>query len=73
MSSPLVSVIIPSFERFDYLMNAIESVLQQDYENFEIIVVNDASTQKQYYEVALPKQVKKIDLKVGLKQKTKLY
>ena len=69
MSSPLVSVIIPSFERFDYLMNAIESVLQQDYENFEIIVVNDASTQKQYYEVALPKQVKKIDLKVGLKQK----
>ena len=69
MSSPLVSVIIPSFDRFDYLMNAIESVLEQDYKNFEIIVVNDSSKQQEYYEFTLPKQVKKIDLKISLKQK----
>ena len=50
MSSPLVSIIIPSFDRFDYLMNAVESVLSQDYKNFEIIIVNDASQQKEYYE-----------------------
>jgi len=69
MSSPLVSIIIPSFDRFDYLMNAVESVLSQDYKNFEIIIVNDASQQKEYYEYDLPKKVKKIDLGIGLKHK----
>ena len=69
MSSPLVSIIIPSFDRFDYLLNAVESVLSQDYKNFEIIIVNDASQQKEYYEYNLPKKVKKIDLDIGLKHK----
>lgn len=38
---PSVSVIIPTFKRSDYLQEAIESVLIQDYENLEIIVVDD--------------------------------
>ena len=50
MSDPLVSVIIPSYNRYNYLINAVESVLKQDYKNFEIIVVNDGSEQKEYYE-----------------------
>ena len=41
-----VSVIIPTFNRFKYLMNTIESVKKQTYNNLEIIVVNDKSTQK---------------------------
>ena len=45
-----VSVIIPSYNRFHYLMNAIKSVENQTYKNIEIIVVNDGSTQKEYYE-----------------------
>ena len=35
MNEPLVSVIIPSFDRFDYLMNAIESINNQTYKNIE--------------------------------------
>ena len=44
-----VSVIIPTYNRFQYLLNAIESVQKQSYKNIEIIVINDCSTDKQYY------------------------
>ena len=45
-----VSVIIPTYNRFKYLLNAINSIKSQTYKNIEIIVVNDCSTQKEYYE-----------------------
>ena len=45
-----VSVIIPTFNRFKYLLNTIESVKKQTYQNLEIIVINDRSSQKEYYE-----------------------
>jgi glycosyltransferase involved in cell wall biosynthesis len=41
---PLVSVIIPTYNRGWILEEAIESVLAQDYDTFELIVVNDGST-----------------------------
>tara|TARA_B110000971_G_scaffold34927_1_gene32800 strand:+ start:4901 stop:5647 length:747 start_codon:yes stop_codon:yes gene_type:complete len=44
-----VSVIIPTYNRFKYLVHAIKSVKEQTYKNIEIIVVNDCSTQKEYY------------------------
>ena len=50
MDKPFVSVIIPSFNRYKYLKNAIESVENQDYKNYEIIVINDGSTEPEYYE-----------------------
>ena len=37
----LVSVVIPSYNRFEFLQKAIDSILNQTYKNFEIIVVND--------------------------------
>ena len=45
-----VSVIIPTYNRFQYLLNAIESVQKQTYKNIEIIVINDRSTDKRYYD-----------------------
>jgi glycosyltransferase involved in cell wall biosynthesis len=44
-----VSVIIPTYNRFQYVLNAIESIQYQTYPNVEIIVVNDKSTQEEYY------------------------
>jgi len=45
-----VSVIIPTFNRFNFLMNTINSIKTQTYKNIEIILVNDCSTEKDYYE-----------------------
>lgn len=50
MKNPKVSVVIPSFNRFKYLEEAIESVKNQTYKNTEIIVINDESTEKKYYQ-----------------------
>jgi len=44
MIKGLVSTIIPVFNRAQMLSEAVESVLQQDYANIEIIVVDDGST-----------------------------
>lgn len=41
---PLVSVIMPSFNQADFLVEAISSVQRQTYSNIEIVVVNDGST-----------------------------
>lgn len=43
MNTSLVSVIIPTYNGAEFLGEAIQSVLEQTYPNFELIVVNDAS------------------------------
>lgn len=48
--SELVSVIIPSYNRFKFLCEALESVQNQSYDNIEIIIINDASTEQEYYD-----------------------
>jgi glycosyltransferase involved in cell wall biosynthesis len=45
----LISVIIPTYNRFKYLLNTLKSVKNQTYKNIEIIVINDCSTEKEYY------------------------
>jgi len=44
-----LSIIIPTFNRFEALQNAINSVLSQIDKNSEIIVINDGSTDQNYY------------------------
>ncbi|MBV9453468.1 MAG: glycosyltransferase [Rubrobacter sp.] len=41
---PLVSIVIPAYNHADYLTEAIESILAQDYPNIELLVLDDGST-----------------------------
>ena len=41
---PKVSIIIPTYNRANYIEQTIESALVQDYENYEVIVSDNAST-----------------------------
>jgi glycosyltransferase involved in cell wall biosynthesis len=45
-TSPQLSVIIPTYNRAALLRKALESVLQQTFSNYEIIVVDDGSTDR---------------------------
>ena len=53
MNSPLVSIVIPTFERPELLERACETACSQTYDNIEIIVVDDDSQVS--YEKALEK------------------
>jgi len=43
-STPLVSIVLPTYNGASYIRDSIESCLKQSYQNIEIIIVNDAST-----------------------------
>ena len=43
-NQPLFSVLIANYNNGKYLMDAIESVRRQTYTNWEIILVDDGST-----------------------------
>lgn len=42
--SPAISVIIPTYNRASMVVEAVESVLAQDMDDFELIVIDDGST-----------------------------
>lgn len=51
--NPKISVIIPTYNRYEYLLNAIKSVNDQQYDNLELIIINDGSTDDKYYDKKL--------------------
>lgn len=47
--SPLVSIIMPSFNCEKFIFQTISSIISQTYENWELIVVDDCSTDNSIY------------------------
>src|SRR5437868_179738 len=46
MSAPLFSVIIPTRDRSTIFATALQSVLEQSFRQFEVIIVNDGSSEE---------------------------
>ena len=44
MEKPFFTVIIPTFNRADKLVKCLNSVLSQTFDNFEIVVFDDGSS-----------------------------
>lgn len=51
MDMKLVSVLIPSYNHRPYIKQCIESIVSQDYENVELIIIDDSSTDGTYQEI----------------------
>lgn len=68
---PLVSVVMPVYNAGDFLREAIESILNQTYQNFELIIIDDASTDQsnkviRMYAKKYPKKIHAIYLKKNI-------
>ena len=61
MSNPLVSVVMSVFNGDPYIHNAIDSILNQTFTNFEFIIINDGSTDNSYNII---KEYAKIDSRI---------
>ena len=44
--NPLISVVIPTYNRRDIIFESITTILEQEPQNYEVIVVDDGSTDK---------------------------
>lgn len=71
VQKPLVSVIMPVYNAGDFLMEAIESILNQTYHNFELIIIDDCSTDNSLsiinsYKSKYPEKIKVVKTKKNL-------
>ncbi len=69
-SKPFFSIVIPVFNRKNRIENAIESILNQEFTNWEIIIVNDASTDgtKEILDKIIHPQIRVIHNEVNLER-----
>ena len=65
----LVSVVIPYFKKREYIKGCIQSVLRQNYKNFEILIVYDG---KDFSDLAYIKDIVKKDNRIFLIKNNKL-
>ncbi|TXJ00169.1 MAG: glycosyltransferase family 2 protein [Neisseriales bacterium] len=48
MTAPIISVVMPVYNAEKYITEAVESILNQTYSDFEFIIIDDCSTDSSY-------------------------
>lgn len=48
MTNPMISVVMPVYNAEKYVAEAVDSILQQTYSDFEFIIIDDCSTDSSY-------------------------
>ena len=43
-NKPLVSIVLPTYNREEYLSRSIDSIINQTYKNWELLIIDDGST-----------------------------
>lgn len=62
--TPLVSIIMPVYNDYLFLDDAINSIFNQTYQNFELVICNDGSTNKRTIEILKKWSAKDLRIKV---------
>ena len=68
---PTVSIIIPVFNGINFFEEALKSVVQQSYNNIEIVVVNDGCKHDNYYKKIIKKYISYKDIRYFKFEKNK--
>lgn len=71
MSGPMISVIIPCYNSYKYMRRCLSSLEKQQYKNFEVIVVDDCSTDDSFRELKAYAENSKLDMTVVSNEKNK--
>ena len=61
MSTPLVSVIMPYYKKSEFINASVNSILNQSFKEFEIILIDDELTENSY---EILENVKKLDVRI---------
>lgn len=67
---PLITVVLPIQNASAYVKKCLESILKQTYQNFELIAIDDFSTDDSY---TLLKRYKKLDKRIKISRNKKRY
>lgn len=67
MTQPLISIIVPVYNVENYILRCIQSITSQSYQNYELILIDDGSSDTSY---ALCKTVAEKNNKIKLIRKT---
>jgi teichuronic acid biosynthesis glycosyltransferase TuaG len=72
----MISIIIPTYNRWKYLLRAVNSVINQTFRDFECIIVDDCSTNPEYTDpnevsklTSLDSRIKLIRLPINMRKK----
>ena len=66
-NSPLITVVIPSYNRIKFLEQALQSVFSQTLEDYEVVVINDGSSDSGYFNHDYIDKIHQINLETNQK------